>query len=46
MPPEHILSRRQSFREALSLAENILILAGAGLSAASGILKFRDGGGM
>uniref|UniRef100_A0A0W0FEG7 Uncharacterized protein n=1 Tax=Moniliophthora roreri TaxID=221103 RepID=A0A0W0FEG7_MONRR len=35
MPPEHILSRRQSFREALSLAENILILAGAGLSAAS-----------
>ncbi|ESK96261.1 sirtuin 5 [Moniliophthora roreri MCA 2997] len=40
MPPEHISSKEQSFREALSLAENILILAGAGLSAAS------DGDGM
>ncbi|KAI3604065.1 sirtuin 5 [Moniliophthora roreri] len=46
MPPEHISSKEQSFREALSLAGNILILAGAGLSAASGIPTFRDGGGM
>ncbi|KAI3608547.1 sirtuin 5 [Moniliophthora roreri] len=46
MPLEHISSKGQSFREALSLAENILILACAGLSAASGVPTFREGGGM
>ncbi|KAK7059161.1 hypothetical protein VNI00_001788 [Paramarasmius palmivorus] len=34
------------FREALKASNNIVILAGAGLSAASGIPTFRDGGGM
>ncbi|KAI3616381.1 sirtuin 5 [Moniliophthora roreri] len=46
MLPEHISSKEQSFREALSLAKNILILASASLSAASEIPTFRDGGGM
>ncbi|KAH9483745.1 NAD-dependent protein deacylase [Psilocybe cubensis] len=36
----------QGFREAFANAKHIIVIAGAGLSAASGIPTFRDGGGM
>ncbi|KAF8963435.1 DHS-like NAD/FAD-binding domain-containing protein [Flammula alnicola] len=35
-----------NFREAFARAKHIIVIAGAGLSAASGIPTFRDGGGM
>ncbi|KAH7885618.1 DHS-like NAD/FAD-binding domain-containing protein [Phlebopus sp. FC_14] len=42
-PPGNFNSQ---FREAMKDAQHIIVLAGAGLSAASGIPTFRDGGGM
>ncbi|KAI0728202.1 DHS-like NAD/FAD-binding domain-containing protein [Fomitopsis betulina] len=36
----------QRFREAFKTSNHIVVIAGAGLSAASGIPTFRDGGGM
>ncbi|KAI0638484.1 DHS-like NAD/FAD-binding domain-containing protein [Trametes polyzona] len=41
-----IPSDRDTFREALKSSKHIIVVAGAGLSAASGIPTFRDGGGM
>ncbi|KAI0778340.1 DHS-like NAD/FAD-binding domain-containing protein [Trametes elegans] len=39
-------SGRHAFREALQSSKHIIVVAGAGLSAVSGIPTFRDGGGM
>lgn len=36
----------QKFREVVKSSRNIIVVAGAGLSAASGIPTFRDGGGL
>ncbi|KAF9653610.1 DHS-like NAD/FAD-binding domain-containing protein [Thelephora ganbajun] len=36
----------QAFREVVKSSQNIIVIAGAGLSAASGIPTFRDGGGL
>ncbi|KAF9031820.1 DHS-like NAD/FAD-binding domain-containing protein [Hymenopellis radicata] len=38
--------QRNEFRQALAEAKHIIVVAGAGLSAASDIPTFRDGGGM
>ena len=51
MPARVVVSGRQamsveSFRSALRSAKRVVILAGAGLSAASGIPTFRGAGGL
>jgi len=43
MDEDHVL---QNFRDAVRKSQNIVVVAGAGLSAASGIPTFRDGGGI
>ncbi|KAI0375155.1 DHS-like NAD/FAD-binding domain-containing protein [Pilatotrama ljubarskyi] len=40
------MDQADAFRTALKASKHIIVLAGAGLSAASGIPTFRDGGGM
>ncbi|TFY53563.1 hypothetical protein EVG20_g10057 [Dentipellis fragilis] len=45
-PPFAESERSATFRDAFRTSKHIVVIAGAGLSAASGIPTFRDGGGM